>query len=79
MYFIYFLYFCKCSHVVVLFFRRLLKNPAYYGLESLEPQDVNGYLSNLVDKTLLTLFHAGCVNLDEVGFENTYRSNSKPQ
>lgn len=47
------------------FFRRLLKNPVYYGLESLEPADLNTYLSNLVDKTLLTLYYAGCIALDE--------------
>ncbi|XP_014260585.1 activating signal cointegrator 1 complex subunit 3 [Cimex lectularius] len=47
------------------FFRRLLKNPTYYGLEALDETDVNSYLSKLVDKTLLTLFYAGCVTLHE--------------
>ncbi|CAH1400990.1 unnamed protein product [Nezara viridula] len=47
------------------FFRRLLKNPTFYGLESLEAKDVNSYLSHLVDKTLLTLYYAGCVTLEE--------------
>ncbi|XP_073996642.1 activating signal cointegrator 1 complex subunit obelus isoform X2 [Rhodnius prolixus] len=47
------------------FFRRLLKNPTYYGLESLESNEVNQYLSNLINKTLLTLYYAGCLNMDE--------------
>ncbi|BES93589.1 activating signal cointegrator 1 complex subunit [Nesidiocoris tenuis] len=47
------------------FFRRLLKNPSYYGLESKDPADVNTFLSQLVDKSLLTLYYAGCISLDE--------------
>lgn len=34
------------------FFRRLLKNPSYYGLENAEPSTVKKYLIDLVDKTL---------------------------
>ncbi|KAF6205050.1 hypothetical protein GE061_019217 [Apolygus lucorum] len=49
------------------FFRRLLKNPSYYGLESKDPCDVNAFLSNLIEKSLLTLYYAGCVTLDEDG------------
>ncbi|KAK9503226.1 hypothetical protein O3M35_011843 [Rhynocoris fuscipes] len=56
------------------FFRRLLKNPTYYGLESLESSDINQYLSTLVDKTLLTLYYAGCVVLEED--ERTVRTTS---
>lgn len=51
------------------FFRRLLKNPTYYGLESLESNEVNQYLSNLINKTLLTLYYAGCLNMDEVNID----------
>ncbi|XP_059051963.1 activating signal cointegrator 1 complex subunit 3 [Achroia grisella] len=47
------------------FFRRLLKNPSYYNLESLEPQDVNRYLSNLVQTSLDALSHANCVEIEE--------------
>ncbi|XP_060805871.1 activating signal cointegrator 1 complex subunit 3 [Amyelois transitella] len=47
------------------FFRRLLKNPSYYNLESLEPQDVNRYLSNLVQTSLDALCNAGCVEIEE--------------
>lgn len=47
------------------FFRRLLKNPIYYKLESLEPQDINCHLSNLVQKSLDELMYANCVAVDE--------------
>ncbi|CAH0402336.1 unnamed protein product [Chilo suppressalis] len=47
------------------FFRRLLKNPSYYNLESLEPQDVNYYLSNLVQTSLDQLSDANCVEIEE--------------
>ena len=50
------------------FFRRLLQNPTYSELESLEPIDLNTYLSQLVDKTLVTLSDAGCAYLEEVFF-----------
>ncbi|CAH2095219.1 unnamed protein product [Euphydryas editha] len=47
------------------FFRRLLKNPSYYNLESLEPQDINYYLSNLVQTSLDALVNANCVEIEE--------------
>ncbi|CAG4955228.1 unnamed protein product [Parnassius apollo] len=47
------------------FFRRLLKNPSYYKLDSLEPQDVNYYLSNLVQTRLDALLNANCVEIEE--------------
>ncbi|XP_041983109.1 activating signal cointegrator 1 complex subunit 3 isoform X1 [Aricia agestis] len=47
------------------FFRRLLKNPSYYNLESLEPQDVNYYLSNLVQSSLDALVNANCLEIEE--------------
>lgn len=48
------------------FFRRLLQNPSYYKLETLEPQDVNRYLSNLVQTALDTLASASCIEFQEV-------------
>lgn len=48
------------------FFRRLLKNPSYYNLESVEPQDVNYYLSNLVQSSLDALAGANCLEIEEV-------------
>lgn len=51
------------------FFRRLLQNPSYYNLESLEPQDVNHYLSSLIESALRDLGTAGCIRMDyEVHF-----------
>lgn len=46
------------------FFRRLLQNPSYYNLESLEPQDVNHYLSTLIEKAFRDLGIAGCIKMD---------------
>lgn len=47
------------------FFRRLLKNPSYYGLESAEPSEVKKYLINLVDESLNRLAEHKCVEIDE--------------
>lgn len=52
------------------FFRRLLKNPSYYGLESTEPQDVKKFLIKLVDDSLTRLQAHGCLKIDEE--ENFY-------
>lgn len=48
------------------FFRRLLRNPTYYGLETLENKDINCFLSNLIEKSLNTLEEARCVILHDV-------------
>lgn len=47
------------------FFRRLLQNPAYYGLEQLEPSQVNKYLSDLVDRSLGVLESACCLQITD--------------
>uniref|UniRef100_A0A336MI52 CSON001544 protein n=1 Tax=Culicoides sonorensis TaxID=179676 RepID=A0A336MI52_CULSO len=47
------------------FFRRLLRNPTYYNLESVEPEQVNHFLMNLVEDTVDTLHQAGCVEIGE--------------
>ena len=49
------------------FFRRLLQNPAYYGLEQLEPHMVNHYLSSLIQRSLSQLEQAFCIEIDEDG------------
>uniref|UniRef100_A0A1B6L435 U5 small nuclear ribonucleoprotein 200 kDa helicase n=1 Tax=Graphocephala atropunctata TaxID=36148 RepID=A0A1B6L435_9HEMI len=49
------------------FFRRLLCNPTYYGLESLEEYNINRFLSTLVEKTLITLEDAKCIVTHEDG------------
>lgn len=47
------------------FFRRLLRNPSYYELESIEPETVNAFLSDLVHKVVRTLCDAGCIEMSE--------------
>ena len=47
------------------FFRRLLRNPIYYDLEKTEQNEVNRFLSNLVQNVLDVLVKAGCIVFDE--------------
>ncbi|XP_055382886.1 activating signal cointegrator 1 complex subunit 3 [Condylostylus longicornis] len=47
------------------FFRRLLRNPTYYGLESIEPKEVNSFLSGLVEQVCNVLESSGCLQIDE--------------
>lgn len=47
------------------FFRRLIQNPVFYGLESAEGQAINGFLSSLIDRCLHLLSAAGCVTVDD--------------
>ena len=47
------------------FFRRLTKNPAYYGLPESSSQAINDYLKSLVSSTLDKLKMAGCVDFDK--------------
>ncbi|XP_054270395.1 activating signal cointegrator 1 complex subunit 3 [Macrosteles quadrilineatus] len=49
------------------FFRRLLRNPTYYGLESVEEFDINKFLSTLIEKSLATLEDAQCIMLNDDG------------
>lgn len=47
------------------FFRRLLANPSYYGLEDSSAQGVHAFLVDLVDGVLTELEAAGCVTIDD--------------
>lgn len=47
------------------FFRRLLQNPAYYGLEQLVPTEVNYYLTSLIHRSLAVLESASCLEIIE--------------
>jgi activating signal cointegrator complex subunit 3 len=49
------------------FFRRLLMNPSYYELESLEPKQMNEYLSSLIGKCLGELEKSYCIEIGEAG------------
>ncbi|XWS51215.1 hypothetical protein CRYUN_Cryun12cG0157700 [Craigia yunnanensis] len=47
------------------FFRRLMVNPAYYGLESAEDETLSAYLSRLVQSTFEDLEDSGCIKMTE--------------
>uniref|UniRef100_A0A182NQQ9 Activating signal cointegrator 1 complex subunit 3 n=1 Tax=Anopheles dirus TaxID=7168 RepID=A0A182NQQ9_9DIPT len=47
------------------FYRRLVRNPTYYGLESTEMDSINYFLSDLIESVLDKLIRAGCVIMDE--------------
>ncbi|KAL3528461.1 hypothetical protein ACH5RR_007783 [Cinchona calisaya] len=46
-------------------FRRLMVNPAYYGLDDVEPGNLNSYLSSLVQSTFEDLEDSGCIKINE--------------
>ncbi|XP_014495737.1 DExH-box ATP-dependent RNA helicase DExH14 isoform X2 [Vigna radiata var. radiata] len=46
-------------------FRRLMVNPAYYGLENPDSEFLNSYLSSLVQDTFEDLEDSGCIKMDE--------------
>ena len=46
-------------------FRRLAKNPTYYGLQGTTSSDINDYLSGLVEDSLTALEESGCVEIDD--------------
>ncbi|KAL6580046.1 activating signal cointegrator 1 complex subunit [Orobanche minor] len=46
-------------------FRRLVVNPAYYGLEYTDPGTLSSYLSSLVVSTFEDLEDSGCIKIDE--------------
>ncbi|KFD48171.1 hypothetical protein M513_10957 [Trichuris suis] len=47
------------------FFRRLLLNPSYYGAEGLEKENLNLYLSSLIETAIRSLEQSRCVEVDE--------------
>uniref|UniRef100_A0A1D1YQG8 RNA helicase n=1 Tax=Anthurium amnicola TaxID=1678845 RepID=A0A1D1YQG8_9ARAE len=47
------------------FFRRLVANPAYYGLDHTETDTLNLYLSSLVQNTFEDLEDSGCTKMNE--------------
>eukprot|EP00825_Cyclidium_porcatum_P040193 TRINITY_DN502_c0_g2_i1.p1 TRINITY_DN502_c0_g2~~TRINITY_DN502_c0_g2_i1.p1 ORF type:complete len:587 (+),score=104.74 TRINITY_DN502_c0_g2_i1:77-1837(+) len=55
------------------FFRRLLKNPGYYNLQSSEPKEVKKYLIQLVDESMKRLQEHKCIKIDE---ENDFQVES---
>ncbi|CAG0888066.1 unnamed protein product [Darwinula stevensoni] len=49
------------------FFRRLLENPTYYGLDQLEGNEINTYLSRLVDDSFRELQESYCIEEGDDG------------
>jgi activating signal cointegrator complex subunit 3 len=49
------------------FFRRLLRNPAYYHLEDLEDDNINTFLSSIVSGKINELEQSYCVGVDDDG------------
>ena len=47
------------------FFRRLVKNPSYYDLESVDHDAINAYLSKIVESAFQKLRDARCVEIDD--------------
>ena len=47
------------------FFRRLVQNPTYYGLEGVDETNVNEFLTGIVDKALKVLNDSHCIELDQ--------------
>lgn len=50
------------------FFRRLIRNPAFYGLESTEAPVLQKYLINLVDRVTKELAAMQCIEIDDEDF-----------
>ena len=48
-------------------FRRLFLNPTYYNLEGIDEQNVNKFLSNLINDALRKLEAASCIIVEETG------------
>ena len=59
------------------FFKRLVKNPTYYGLtDSKDPKVLNNFIIKLLEQVLNELHDAGCIKyLDNDGLESTYLGN----
>ncbi|GAU12731.1 hypothetical protein TSUD_122230 [Trifolium subterraneum] len=50
-------------------FRRLMVNPAYYGLENVEPEFLSSFLSSLIQSTFEDLEDSGCIKMNEDAVE----------
>ena len=59
------------------FFKRLVKNPTYYGLsDAKNPKILNEFINKLLEQVLKELNDSGCIKfLDNEGLESTYLGN----
>ena len=46
------------------FFRRLMRNPTYYGLEGVDETNLNKFLSDTVERALGELYDSGCLDFE---------------
>eukprot|EP00094_Tigriopus_californicus_P013560 TCALIF_13117-PA protein Name:"Similar to ascc3 Activating signal cointegrator 1 complex subunit 3 (Gallus gallus)" AED:0.06 eAED:0.06 QI:112/0.94/0.95/1/0.78/0.75/20/319/2227 len=49
------------------FFRRLIQNPTYYGLEGVDETNLNHFLTETIDGALYTLESSCCIEIDDDG------------
>lgn len=57
-----------CDYLTwTFFFRRLLLNPSYYELDSIDNTQVNQFLSSLINKSLIQLEQSSCIEIGEDG------------
>ena len=49
------------------FFRRLMQNPSYYGLEGVDVSNLNTFLTQIVRNALTTLEQSYCIEFDRDG------------
>ncbi len=49
------------------FFRRVLQNPSYYGLEGVDESNLNSFLTRIVQNSLTTLESCYCIEYDDDG------------
>uniref|UniRef100_A0A0K2UGB9 U5 small nuclear ribonucleoprotein 200 kDa helicase n=1 Tax=Lepeophtheirus salmonis TaxID=72036 RepID=A0A0K2UGB9_LEPSM len=44
------------------FFRRVIRNPAFYGLEGVDDSNFNSFLTEIIDKAIIVLQNYGCLD-----------------
>lgn len=47
------------------FFRRLIQNPTYYGLDGVDETNLNQFLTETVNDALYILEDSGCIEIDD--------------
>ena len=59
------------------FFRRLLMNPSYYELQSVDNKQINAYLSDLIQSRLAELEQSACIAIGEQSGELTATTSGR--
>lgn len=58
------------------FIRRVMKNPAYYGLEQPEPNEVNKFLTEIIDNTVQKLVKNYCLQVEKIDLNDPSETRS---